>query len=374
MKYPVAAPDLSGNEAAYVAECLKSSWISSQGEYLRRFEQMFAEHTGVPHAIATCNGTVAIHLALAALDVEPGDEIIVPSLTFIATSNAVKYCGATAVFADCDPETWCISVESIERMITPRTVGILPVHLYGHPADMKAIRDLADLHGLWVVEDAAEAFGADVEGRRVGAWGEAATFSFFGNKIITTGEGGMVTTCDDRLADKMRLLRGQGFDANKRYWHNVIGYNYRMTNVAAAIGVAQMERCEALLAHRRRIAKRYSWKLAGLPGCTLPIEQPEMTHAWWMFTMLLDRPEHREPVTKALAADGIETRPVFYPVHEMPPYRDAPADGGCPVTTSVSYRGISLPSSSYLTDDDVDHIADRVRAAVAGVRTLRKAA
>lgn len=374
MKYPVAAPNLSGNEAAYVAECLRSSWISSQGEYLRRFEQMFAEHTGVPHAIATCNGTVAIHLALAALDVEPGDEVIVPSLTFVATANAVKYCGATAVFADCEPDTWCISPESIERLITPKTVGIIPVHLYGHAADMKAIRDLADRHGLWIVEDAAEAFGADVEGRRVGAWGEAATFSFFGNKIITTGEGGMVTTADDRLADKMKLLRGQGFDPNKRYWHNVIGYNYRMTNLAAAIGVAQMERCEKLLTDRRRIAKRYGWQLAGLQGCTLPLERPDTTHAWWMFTMLLDRPEHRDTVMKTLAAEGIETRPVFYPVHEMPPYRDAASDDDCPVSRHVSYRGISLPSSSYLTDADVDHIASRVRAAIADVRTVRKAA
>ncbi|HEX5576551.1 MAG TPA: DegT/DnrJ/EryC1/StrS aminotransferase family protein, partial [Gemmatimonadales bacterium] len=228
---PVAAPMLVGNEKAYVLDCLDSSWISSAGQYVSRFEAAFADFCGVKHAVACCNGTAALHVALSALGVGPGDEVIVPTLTFVATANAVIQCGARPVFVDSEPETWNIDPALIEAKITPRTKGIIVVHLYGHPAEMESIVSTARRHGLFVVEDAAEAHGAEHNGRRVGSLGDVGIFSFFGNKIITTGEGGMVTTSDDTLAARVRQLKAQGIDPNRRYWYPVIGYNYRMTNV-----------------------------------------------------------------------------------------------------------------------------------------------
>ena len=235
----VAQPKMAGNERMYVLDCLDTNWISSNGKYIAAFEEAFAKYCGAKHAIAANNGTTALHLALVALDLKPGDEVIIPTVTYIATANAVRYCGATPVLVDVCADTMNINPADIERKITPKTRGIIPVHLYGHPADMDAVNRIATKHGLWVVEDAAEAHGAEVNGKKVGTLGTCATFSFFGNKIITTGEGGMVTTDDDELAAKLRLYRGQGMDPNRRYWFPVVGFNYRMTNIQAAIGLAQ---------------------------------------------------------------------------------------------------------------------------------------
>ncbi|MGA7813226.1 DegT/DnrJ/EryC1/StrS family aminotransferase, partial [Caballeronia sp.] len=254
----VAQPVLNGNERKYVLDCLDTNWISSVGKYIGAFEEAFSKFCGVEHAIATNNGTTALHLALVALDLQAGDEVIIPTVTYIATANAVRYCGATPVLVDVHAETMNIDPADIERKITSKTKGIIPVHLYGHPAEMETINAIARRHKLWVVEDAAEAHGAEVNGRKVGSMGTCATFSFFGNKIVTTGEGGMVTTNDATLAAKLRLFRGQGMDLARRYWFPVIGYNYRMTNIQAAIGLAQMETIDKSLSDRARLAEWYA--------------------------------------------------------------------------------------------------------------------
>jgi perosamine synthetase len=264
-KIPVYQPDLTGKEREYVLDCLESSWISSKGKYLPLFEDAFAKHVGVSFATGVCNGTVALHLALVALGLGPGDEVIVPTLTYIASANAITYCGAMPVFVDSLRNTWQMDPEDVLRKITPRTRAIMVVHLYGHPCDMDVIRGLADKHRLFVIEDCAEAIGTKYRDRHVGNFGDIATFSFFGNKTITTGEGGMVVTNDPTLFDRAVHFKGQGLAAHRQYWHDVIGYNYRMTNICAAIGLAQLERVDDFLSRKRALAKYYAERLAGLP-------------------------------------------------------------------------------------------------------------
>lgn len=352
---PVSKPDLSGNESAYVTDCVASSWISSAGAYLTRFEEEFAAFCGTRHAVATNNGTTALHLALLAVGVRPGDEVVVPTLTYIASANAVTYCGATPVFVDVDPSTLALDPAAVARALTPRTRAVMPVHLYGRPADMTALRAVVAGTGIALVEDAAEAHGARVGDRPVGSLGDVGTFSFFGNKIITTGEGGAVTTDDDETAARLRLLRGQGMDPQRRYWFPVVGFNYRMTNMAAAVGCAQLERVDSMLADRRRIARRYADGLAGLPGVRTLGTTPGTEGVDWLVTVLTDLPAHqRDEVMLGMAGDGIETRPVFYPMHALPPY---PRPGErFPVADAVAAGGISLPTYVGLRDDDVDRV------------------
>lgn len=360
---PVAAPTLSGNERKYVNECLDTSWISSVGRFIGDFEKAFAAFCGARHAISCNNGTTALHLALLGLGCRPGDEVIVPTLTFIASANAVVYCGATPVFADVEPRTMNIDPARVEALITPKTRAIMAVHLYGHPADMDPLRALADRHGLALVEDAAEAHGALYKGRPIGSLGDVATFSFFGNKIITTGEGGMVTTSNDELADRVRLLRGQGMDPKRRYWFPQVGYNYRMTNIEAAIGLAQLEQIEEHLEARMRVRRWYDERLADLADALeLPREEPWARHSFWMYTVLLKPAAGvgRDELMSRLGADGIETRPVFYPMHVLPPYNDP--SGRWPAADHLAARGISLPTHGRLTEDDVDYVAASIRA------------
>ncbi len=366
-RIPVAAPVLDGREAEYVMECMTTSWISSVGRFITEFEAAFAEHCGVRHAVACNNGTTALHLALVCLDLQPGDEVIVPDLTYIASANAVTYCGATPVFIDNDRATYNIDPAAIERAITPRTKGIIPVHLYGHPADMDPILEVAERHGLWVLEDAAEAVGARYKGRRTGGLGRAATFSFFGNKIITTGEGGMITTDDDDLAARLRLFRGQGMDPQRRYWFPVVGYNYRMTNLAAAIGLGQMERIEHHLEARRRLARWYDAALAPLADhVDLPLTADWAEHSYWMYTVALKDGalRDRDAVMAAMDAEGVETRPVFYPMHQMPPYAHAGVD--TPNAVWCGARGINLPTHGRLTEAEVDRVAQALSRALGG--------
>jgi perosamine synthetase len=363
-RIPVAKPRLAGNERKYVLDCVDSSWISSVGKYIGAFEETFAKFCGVKHAISANNGTTALHLALVGLGLQPGDEVIIPTVTYIATANAVRYCGATPVLADVRQETMNLDPADIERRITPRTKGIIPVHLYGHPADMNAINDIARRHKLWVVEDAAEAHGAEVSGRKVGALGTCATFSFFGNKIITTGEGGMVTTDDDELAARLRLFRGQGMDLARRYWFPVVGYNYRMTNIQAALGVAQMETVEQSISDRDRLAAWYNTALAHLQSqIILPSCSSWARQVFWMYTVFLREggQERRDAVMRSLDEAGIETRPVFYPMHVLPPYRQ---ESSFPVADVWSQRGINLPTHQELTQDDVRRIADAIGRAL----------
>jgi len=362
---PVSMPDLSGNEAAYAAEAVASTWISSSGRFLDLFEREFAESCGCRHAVATSSGTTALHLALATLGVGPGDEVIVPSMTYIATANAVTYCGAEPVFVDIDPATWCIDPARIEDAITPRTKGIIPVHLLGHPADMDAVMKIARTHGLWVVEDAAEATFATYRGQAVGSLATAATFSFFGNKILTAGEGGAVTFDDPLLERRMRMLRGQGMDPDRRYHFPIVGFNYRMTNVAAAILCGQMERRERIVARRREIVDLYADRLAGVSGIAIRTDAEWAETAPWMFSCLVDPAAFgccRDDLAKALADRGIDSRPMFIPIHRLPPYREAANRRGTvlPVTDRLGALGIMLPTYSLMTDDDVLHVCDRI--------------
>ena len=359
-RIPVAQPVLDGREFEYVKECFDTNWIASNGPFVERFERQFADYCGVKHAIAANNGTTALHLALAGLGVGEGDEVIVPTLTYIATANTVKYCNASPVFVDNDPRTLNIDPAAIERAITPRTKGIIPVHLYGHPADMDPIREIAAAHGLFVLEDAAEATGASYKGRKVGSVSDVASFSFFGNKIITTGEGGMLTTDDDALAKTLRLLRGQGMDPERRYWFPVIGFNYRMTNVAAAIGLGQLERIEHHLAARQRVARLYHDRLGRLEEAgriVRPTSENWAEHVYWMYTILLapGLGGRRDRVMSEMDAAGIETRPVFHPLHTLPPYRDL-AGAGFPVAEDCAARGINLPTYGLLTEADIDRV------------------
>ena len=364
---PVSHPVLAGNEKKYVNECLDTVWISSVGKFIPLFEEAFAKFCNVPFAISCNNGTSALHLALLGLGVAAGDEVIVPTLTYIATANAVRYCNATPVFVDAEPRTMNIDPAAVEQKITRRTKGIIVVHLYGHPCDMDPIMAIARKHDLFVLEDAAEAHGALYRGEKTGSIGDAAVFSFFGNKIVTTGEGGMVTTRSSELARRMRLLRGQGMDPERRYWFPIIGHNFRMTNIEAAIGLAQMEEIEAHLVMRRRVAGWYLKHLAPLTEwISLPIEEQWAHHSFWIYTILLNTggSAERDAFMQLLAEKGIETRPVFYPMHVMPPYREQ--DTSYPTAEDFARRGVNLPTHGLLTEEDVVYIADTIRSVCAG--------
>lgn len=361
---PVSRPKLAGNESRYVLDCIESSWISSIGEYISRFEQEFAAFVRCRHAIAVSNGTTALHLSLLAFDIGPGDEIIVPSLTYIASVNAIAYCGATPVFADSDELTGNIDPVSAAACITPKTKGIIAVHLYGHPADMDPLLELARRHNLFVIEDAAEAHGAEYKGRRTGSLGDIGVFSFYGNKLITTGEGGMLTTDDAALAAKIRLLKSQGMDPARRFWHPVIGYNYRMTNIQAAIGLAQLERAEEHIKNHLAVARLYDIALAEIPGIQLPVEQPWAKHVCWLYTIQLAAGlPPRDVVMERLAATGIETRPVFYPAHQMPPYQYL-QNKNLPTAERLSRQGLNLPTYDGLTEEEIAAVAAALRLAL----------
>ena len=359
IQIPVYQPSLTGREREYVLDCLDSSWISSKGKYLPLFEDGFAKLTGVRHATSVCNGTVALHLALLALGVGPGDEVIVPTLTYIASVNAIAYTGATPVFVDSLPDTWQMDPADVQRKLTPQTRAVLAVHLYGHPCDMEALVGIAKKHGIFLIEDCAEAIGSQYKGRHAGSFGDIGTFSFYGNKTITTGEGGMVVTNDETLHSRMVHFKGQGLAAHRQYWHDVIGYNFRMTNICAAIGLAQLEQADAFVARKREIANRYRHRLAG-SSVTFHGEGPDVVHSYWMCSILVNEPSQREPLRDHLAAAGIETRPAFYPAHTMPMY--AGKFQRHPVAEDIGWRGINLPSWPGLADAQVDAISDAILA------------
>jgi len=352
---PLAEPVLTGNEKKYLQECLDTGWISGSGKFVDGFEEGFAAFCGAAHGVAIVNGTAALHVALLALGIGPGDEVIVPDLTYIASANAVTYCGARPIFADVDPATWTLNPQDVARKLSPRTKAIMPVHLYGHPVDMDPILDLAKAHNLYVVEDAAEAHGAEYKGRRVGTLGDIGVFSFYGNKIITTGEGGMIVTNNGDIASRSRLLKGQGMDPEHRYWFPIIGYNYRMTNMQAAIGLAQLERIEWFIERRREVAGWYDAALKSLP-VQKPVEADWAKNSYWLYSICVNEEIDRDLLMTHLLERGVETRPFFYPMHKMPPYRDAPQEA-TPVATRLAAQGLSLPSSANLTKEDVAYIA-----------------
>ena len=356
---PVYVPSLRGNEAAYVEDAVRSGWISSLGEYVDRFEASIREVTGARHAIALCNGSVALHLALHCLDVGPGDEVIVPTFTYIASVNAIALAGATPVFVDVDPADWLIDPRGVEQAITPRTKAVMPVDLYSAVSSPEVI-DIARAHGLGVVEDCAEVFGATVGGRHVGLDADVATFSFFGNKTVTTGEGGAVISNDDALAARMRKVKGQGQSLTTRYWHDELGFNYRMTNIAAAIGVAQIERLDEIRVRKQQIAAYYRDALAN-SGVSFQHLADDLDSSEWMVSLLLPRGLDRDRVMDDLRAQGVDSRPVFYCAHEMPMYATGQS---FPVSSDIASRGISLPSYPDLSDGDVEQVVTALKSSI----------
>ncbi|HEX3584201.1 MAG TPA: DegT/DnrJ/EryC1/StrS family aminotransferase [Thermoanaerobaculia bacterium] len=366
---PVAETLLDGNELQYVTDCIRSNWVSSEGPYVRRFEDAFAAAAGCRFGIACSSGTTALHLLLAAYGLESGDEVIIPAFTMIATANAITYTGATPVLVDAEPATWNIDVDLLERKITPRTRAIVAVHTYGHPADADPLRALAEKYGLLFLEDAAEGHGAVYRGRSVGSLGDAAIFSFYGNKIITTGEGGMIATNDEELAALARQLRGHAISPQRHFWHEYVGFNYRMTNLQAAVGLAQTERIEELVDKRRRNARSYHERLSAVPGLTLPIEKPDVKNVFWMYSLLVEDAFglSRDELRHALALRGIETRSMFIPIHLQPIYRHLFRGERYPVAEALCRKGLYLPSGPGLTAEEIDYIAGQIIEIRSGV-------
>lgn len=355
----IAQPTFLGNERKYVMDAFDSGWVSSIGPYIERFEKTFAEYHGVKHAIATHNGTIALHLALAAAEIKEGDEVIVPDLTFIATANSVRYCQATPILTDVSADSWNICPEAIRSSVSQKTRAIIPVHLYGNPADMDEIMQIAKEKNLLIIEDCAESLGAGYKGKKAGTFGHISCFSFFGNKIITTGEGGMCITNDDELAERMRILRDHGMNRTKKYWYDNLGFNYRMTNIQAALGLAQLEQLDSLIAARDEIYQNYTTSLKAHPGITFQKVQNNR-HVNWMFTVRMTGMnfDRRDKAIADLKERGIDSRPVFYPISLMQFYQDARfTRNQLHNALTISQEGISLPTYVGLTPTDISFIA-----------------
>lgn len=356
---PVSEPTITKREIDYVAKAVKSGWVSSLGEYINQFEEQFADFNGTKYAVSCSNGTVALHLALVSAGIKPRDEVIVPDLTFVATANAVRYIGAIPVFADINPTTWCIEPDSIKKMITSRTKAIVPVHLYGYPSEMKVINEIALVHGLTVIEDAAEAHGASINKKRVGSFGKCGVFSFYGNKIITTGEGGMITTNDQVLHDRAKYLRDHAMSKTKRYWHTELGYNYRITNIQSALGLAQLHRIESIIKKKMKIFSWYKKYLGQSELFSLNPEHKGITNVFWMVSILLSEKVKidRDELMTKLRVKNIDTRPFFYPISQLPMYNTGVIN---PVAYDISRRGINLPSSFNLSEENVKYISRQI--------------
>ena len=355
---PISNIRFTCNEEKYVQDAVRSSWISSLGKYVDAFENNFADYIGVKHGVSVANGTVALHLALKALNIGPGDEVIVPSLTFAASVNAVLHAGADPVLVDCLPDHWNVDPSEVEKAISSATKAIMPVHLYGHSCDMDSILRLAKRHNLYVIEDAAEAHGAECMGRKAGELGHVGCFSFYGNKIITTGEGGMCLTDDSQLNDRMRKLRDHGMSKTKRYWHEDIGFNYRLTNLNAAVGVAQLEQIETILLRRAEIARLYEAGIQEVEGLhSIPVS-PYGRKVDWLFCVFAENtfPLERDALILKLKEYNVDARPTFYPVHMMPPYQTIKKIGKLANSSKIGLSGINLPLYPSLTDSDVEYI------------------
>jgi len=352
---PISEPDLNGNENRYVNDCLKSTWISSLGKYNTEFERKFSEYNHVKRSVAVFNGTVALHLALITLGIGHGDEVIVPDLTFVATANVVSHTTAKAVLVDVDKKSWNIDINKIEKNITNKTKAIMPVHLYGNPCDMDPIMDIAKKHNLYVIEDVAQATGAEYKGKKLGSIGDIGCFSFYGNKIITTGEGGMCITNNEKYADKMAFLANHAMSNEKKYWHTEIGYNYRMTNIQAAIGLAQLERIDEFIDIKRKNSELYNKLLCDVKGIQLPSEEKWAKNVYWMYSIISN---NREKIAANLKKENIDTRPFFHSLHTMSPYK---REGDYAISEELSMKGLSLPSSTKLTRHEIERIAEIIK-------------
>src|SRR5438445_3273325 len=362
-KVPVCAPLVGEREVEVVTQAIRSSWISSMGPQVQEFESKFAAFCETKFGVATNSGTTALHLALEGLKIKEGDEVILPTFTMIASANAIEYTGARPVLVDADPTTWNMNVTEVEDKVSANTKAIMPVHIYGHPTDMQPLVELATKRDLAIVEDAAEAHGAEYKGKKVGSIGDVGSFSFYANKIITTGEGGMNVTDSEELAEKMRWLRAHAFGrGGKHFWHEALGFGYRMTSLQAAVGLAQMERIDDMISRRINHARLYNKLLENLSHdkIILPPEMKWAKNVYWMYSILLNDPSERDNLMSWLSERGIETRTFFYPIHRQPYY--APRYGGesYKVADDISRRGINLPSGSGLTDDDISYVSDCV--------------
>lgn len=374
----VNEPLLGERELEYVTECIRTGWVSSSGRFINEFEEGWAEYCGRAHGVAMSNGTVALQAAVAALDLEPGDEVVMPTFTIISCATAVIASGGVPVLVDSDPETWCMDVAQLAAKVTSRTRAVMPVHIYGHPVDMDPLLEIAREHDLAVVEDAAEAHGAgyltDREGgdpswKRCGSFGDMSCFSFYANKLITTGEGGMVLTDDDRLADRLRGVRNLSFEPGRRFHHDSIGFNFRLTNLQAALGAAQLERIDDIVERKRAMAMSYTEGLRDVEGLQLPVERPWARSVYWMYGIVLDEDTGLQATELAdlLQQDGIETRPFFLGMHEQPVFlrRGLFAGERYPVADRLARQGLYLPSGLALADSQIEVVLEAVRRALA---------
>lgn len=363
---PVNEPRIGEKEIAYVNECLKTGWVSSEGRFIDEFERQWAAYCGMKFGIAVSNGTTALELAIESLGLQPGDEVILPSFTIISCAQAVVYGGGTPVLVDCDPRTWCMDVSQVEAKINSRTRAIMPVHIYGHPVDISPLLALSEKHRLTLIEDAAEANGAEYKGRRCGSFGHISCFSFYANKIITTGEGGMLLTNDESTADRLRSMRNLCFKKERRFYHTALGHNFRLTNMQAALGLAQLEYIEESIQHKRWLGKTYTEKLSHLDGLQLPVEEDWAKNVYWMFGIVLDEKSGMDAVefARRLAARGIMTRPFFLGMHEQPVLLERGFFHGesYPVTERISRFGLYLPSGMTLTEAQLNEVCVAVEA------------
>ena len=355
-KIPVAAPEIGPEELENVITAVKSGWVSSKGPFIEEFEKNFAAYIGTKYSVSASNGTTALHLALVALGIGKGDKVLVPSLDFISVANVVTYVGAKPVFVDSHKDYWCMDPSKIK--VDKQTKAIIAVHIYGHPCDMDKIMAIAKANNLHVIEDCAESHGAEYKGRKTGTFGIISCFSFFGNKIITTGEGGMCLTDDAELAQKMRILRDHGMNPQRKYWHDVIGFNYRITNLQAALGVAQLKKIDTLINKKRQIAHKYNGLLKDFAGVTLPPEMPWAKNVYWLYSILVDA-YIRDKMIEHLEKQRIESRPFFFPSHLMPPHK---TDVSLPVAEELSARGLNLPSGTMLTESQIETVVDALRS------------
>lgn len=350
----LAQPQLNGNEYKYLMDAFFSTWISSSGKYITQFEELFSQYCGVQYGVATSNGTTALHLALTALEIGKGDEVIVPDITFAATVNAVVYTGATPVIVDIEEDSWCISPDEIEKALTPRTKAIIPVHIYGQPCNMGRIGEIARKNNLYIIEDCAEAHGAEWNHKKVGSFGIVSCFSFFGNKVVTTGEGGMCVTNSKELSDKMRILRDHGMSKEKKYYHEVIGFNYRMTNLQAAIGVAQVERIEFILKWREQLENQYRQALSKIEGVSLQKNTlPNRKKITWLVSILVEE-EKRDRLLSTLKDNEVDVRAFFIPLSEMDIYKKYTRD--CHISKRISRMGINLPTTYEIGEKEIAKI------------------
>ncbi|RXM69161.1 LegC family aminotransferase [Clostridium tetani] len=362
---PLCVPEVSGNEWEYIKDCLDTNWVSSAGSYVEKFERDFEVYIKAKRAVVTMNGTAALTLALRTLGIGEGDEIIVPSLTFISPVNTIKYVGAEPVFVDVCRDTYVMDSEKIEELITEKTKAIMPVHLYGHPIDMDRVMEIAKKYNLYVIEDATESLGSFYKDKPVGTIGDIGCFSFNGNKLITTGAGGMLVTNNDELGERAKFLSTQTkiVTENKGFYHPEIGYNYRMPNLLAAMGCAQLERIQEYIKAKKEHALLYDELLRDVKGISIPKEKSWAKNVYWLYSIIVeeDFPITRDQLIKKLWENKVETRPFFMPIHEMPPYKKC-KHGDMSITLELNKKGLNLPSSVGLNKEDIVKICEAIKS------------